>query len=353
VTLILVISIIIGTSNHNHKLAQENFNNIVAQINEQKILVESRLSYGNDDGARTALLAQQALVSSLPAKTKAEIAAVAPYLADLRTQEERVQKISRVTAVKVNDLSGLGIKNLIFTGDATLGSIFGAGDKFIYGLKPDSASSSKIEIVEAVNLTKPQYDTKTATLYYWDSAKQIIQYNLKTKSRLAISLPVLAAPDDLVGYKIFNNNLYSVDKTKSQVYRFQRAQTGYATPTDWLKEPADLSQATDLFVDGSVYVLKLSGQVLKFYTGKAVNFNSAALSPVMTGANKIMVGNKYIYVFEPSSKRLAVLAKEDGHLMEQYVADSLNQPVDFAVDEVGRSAYFLDGEAIYKITLNQ
>lgn len=357
VSCIFVISVIVGVTSHRRKIARENFDSLIAQIEEQKNLIDSHLLYNDDEGAKSALIEAQAIASSLPHKNKDDLAAYDKLQAELRAQEEKVQKISHPEAVKVNDLSGLEIKSLAFTGNETFGILQGASDKFIYGLKPDSASSTKTEMAAAASLSKPQFDSKNSFLYYWDNAKQVIQFNPKTKSAVAIKLPEIAASADIVSFKVYksgpNNNLYTIDKAQSRIYRQTRGQDGFGATSDWLKEPADLSQASDLYVDGDIYVLKQNGEVLKFYLGKAADFTAAIPSPVMTGANKLIVGAKYIYIFEPGSKRLAVLAKEDGHLMAQYIADSLNQPQDFAVDESGRVAYFLDGEAIYKITLNQ
>ena len=72
-----------------------------------------------------------------------------------------------------------------------------------------------------------------------------------------------------------------------------------------------------------------------------------------TNASKIYVGVKYIYIFESDTKRLAVLNKINGSLLNQYEVDSLNNIKDFTVNEEAKQAYFLTAEAIYRINLNQ
>jgi len=346
VLLIFISSLAITKWNHQRQLVQTNFNSLVASIEDKENLISSHLLYNDNEGAKAVLTDAAALLSSLPQKTKDQQVAYARLAEKLRADQEKIQKVVYVAAVKVNDLSGLGINSLVFAG----GKIYGAADKFVYGLTPDSASSTKTEIAGANNLSNPHKDFNNDIIYYRDTAN-IAEFFLKTKASNLISTANLEVATGLTGFKIYNKKLYSVAKDKNQIYVYAN-KNGFSTKTDWLKDGADLSQAVDLAIDKDIYVLKADGAVLKFSLGKTVKYDAGALSPVMTGANKLIVGVNYLYVFEASSKRLAVLAKKDGHLVNQYIIDS-QVPKDVTVDEAGRAAYFLDGETLYKIGLNQ
>ena len=342
IVLIFIGSLIFTNWNHQRQVAATNFNNLVTAIEDQENSLDSHLLYNDENGAGQVLIEAQSLLSSLPHKT-AQQQAVYKRLADrLTAASEKIQKIVKVgQADKVNDLSGLGATNLVFA----LGKIYAASGQSIYELTPGSASSTRISIKDTTGLSKAIFDG--TSLYYQDAAG-IAQFNPKTKAGKLLKVSGLDL-GSLTGFNVFSGSLYVLAQKQNQVYKYNK----FTVKSDWLKEASDLSQAADLGIDGSVYILKSDGSILKFYVGKKADYTAAALSPVMTSANKLMVGANYLYIFEASSKRLAVLAKKDGHLVNQYEVDSLNQPKDVAIDESGRAAYFLDGEAVYKISLNQ
>lgn len=346
--LILVVSLGFTSWTRKRQAAQTSFNNAVAAIEDKENLVDSHLLYNDDAGARTFLIDAQTMLNALPRKTSEQQTAYQRLADKLRSQEEKVEKITRITSLqKVNDLSGLSVNNLVFAS----GQIYGASLGTIYTLKPNSASSTKTVVAAASNLSNPEFNGKDS-IYYWDG-NQIAQFNLKTKKANLIKIDSLDQTVGAVSYKVFNNNLYLLAKNKNQIYFYPSGKNGFSTKSDWLKESVDLSAASDLAIDGDIYILSTDGSVMRFYKGKKIDYSSAPLTPVMTAANKLIAGSKYIYIFEASSKRLAVLAKQDGHLVSQYIIDSLNQPKDVAIDENGRTAYFLDGETVYKIGLNQ
>ncbi len=347
---VLIFFVSLGITNYTRKqqAATNNYNNLVATIEEKQNSIDSYLLYNNEAGAKTMLIDVRALLSYLPHLKTAQVNTYNRLETKFNEQADKIEKIVRVEAPeKVNDLSGLQISNLAWAD----GKIYAASANIILGITPLSSSSTRFEVAGATNLSNPQSDTKSA-LYYWDNNK-IIKLDLKTKQTTSYNVSSAYSTDGITSYKIFGTSLYVLAKNKNQIYRFALSQGAYNTKTDWLKTPADLSKATDLAIDGSIYVLQSDGAVKKFYLNNAVDYAAVAPEPAMTTASKIIVGPKYIYVFEASSKRLLVLALKDGHLMNQYQLNSLNALKDFTIDEANKMAYFLDGESVYRVTLNQ
>ena len=347
---VIVFFVSIGTTNYVRKqqAATNNYNNLVATIEEKQTQIDNYLSYGNEDGAKSLLIEAQTLLSYLPKDKKDQLAVYSRLESNLNSRADKLQKIVRVaSADKTNDLSGLQAASLVFAG----GKLYAASATTIYGIVPQSSSSDRFVIAGASNLIKPQFDSKSV-IYYWDN-NRIIKFDLKTTQSVAINVSAELSAEAVNGYKIFNNKLYILAKDKNQIYSSVLSNNSYVTKTDWLKGTADLSKASDLAINGNIFVLKADGSVSDFRSSQSVNYSAGAISPVMTSANKIIVGTKYVYIFEASSKRLVVLALADGHLMNQYQVNSLTQPKDFAIDEANKTAYFLDGEMVYKITLNQ
>jgi hypothetical protein len=145
-----------------------------------------------------------------------------------------------------------------------------------------------------------------------------------------------------------------ISKLNNQIYKYSKSASGFTTKTSWLKEDFDLAQAADLsVVDGDIYLLKNTGEIIKFFQGKKQEYNAPALYPAMTSANELFVGVKYIYLFEASSKRLVVINKKDGRLLNQYELSTLDNLRDFTVNEEAKQAYILTNNTIYRINLNQ
>ncbi len=348
VVLIFFASLGISTWTKKIQAAKNNYNNLVATISEKQSAIDSFLLYGNEEGAKTALIDARALLSYLPKEKKDQAATYNDLENKLNILADKIQKVVRIdSSEKVNDLSGLQISNIVWAD----GKIYAAGGKMIYGITPQSASSTRFEVAGAENLSNPQFDRKSI-IYYWDNNK-LAQLNLKNDQTSEVNVTTEFSADNLVSYKVFGSSLYMIAKDKNQIYRFSLGKNGYASKIDWLKSATDLSQASDLYIDGSIYILNSDGKVSKFYLNKPADYSASAPSPVMTSANKLIVGTKYVYIFEAASKRLVVLAIKDGHLMNQYQLNSLTQPKDFAIDENNKLAYFLDGEAVYRITLKQ
>ncbi len=346
VILIFIVSLIYTNWSHERQAAQANFTNLVNAIEDKENAIDAHLLYNDEVGAGTALVEAQALLSSLPQARSDQKDVYDRLAARLEAASEKIQKIIKVSGVTVfYNLSGLGVNSLVYAA----GKIYAAGGQAVY-LLAESASSTRLAVNGAQDLTHPVFE-KNDRIYYQD-ADRIVQFNIKAKNSSA--LQVNGLDKSLVtSYYVFNGNLYILAKSQNQIYRYNRSANTFGAKSDWLKEAVDLSQASDLGIDGDIYILKNDGSVLKFRKGQAADYAAGALSPAMTGASKLIVGGNYLYIFEASSKRLAVLAKKDGHLINQYVVDSLKQPKDLAVDEAGRVAYFLDGDQVVKISLNQ
>lgn len=338
------------------RLVQTNFDNLTAAITEKENSLDSHLLYNDEAGAGTVLIEAQVLLSSLPRETKEQQAAYQLLDDKLRGYSERLQKIIRVSQTeKVNDLAGLGVNNLVWSG----GKLYGAAAKVIYNIASTTVATTT-EISAATDLSRPLADKDL--IYYWDN-NRVIQFNVKTKAVSIFTTNNLDQTAGLTSFKIYNDRLYQIAKNKNQIYRYNKIGTGFGTKSDWLKTPAELSAASDLYVvDGDIYVLLSTGQVRKFRANEPLDYQSLAIQPVMAAASKLIVGANNIYIFEGGSKRLVVLAKNDdpkdssrkgGRLLNQYQFDSLDQPLDFAVDETGKIAYILDGETVYKINLKQ
>lgn len=344
---LFIASLLITNWSKKQEAAKNHYQNLLTSIAEKQEKIDSSLLYDNNEAARSSLAEAWELLNYLPRDKKSQISVYEELVKSLEAKEDKVQKLVRVdNPEQVNDLVGLGVNNIIFADN----KIYASASQKVYEITPRSAESTIFEAASANNLSRPQFDSKSL-IYYWDGG-QLLKFDLKTKQFSSLSLTEELA-NNSSSFRIYSSNLYTLSSNEGKIYKSSSSGASFKNRAEWLKEGADLSTATDLFVDGNIYILKTDGQVLKFRLGKMEDYKATSLSPELNNASKLLATSKAIYVFDPTAKRLAVLAPSDGHLMNQYALDSLGELKDFAIDETSHSAYFLNGEMVYRIELGQ
>ncbi len=347
VVVVFIASLFLTSWNHQRQIAQTQFNNLVVNIQNNEDSIDTHMLYNDEVGAKRIFLQTQTLLSSLPQNNKAQRIIYKNLSLKLQANRDRIEKIIRLkSATKINDLTGLNINNLVYA----RGKIYGASGSTIYRFTPGSSAYTKLTISGTNNLSNPVFYGPNL-LYYWDNNK-LFSYNVETGHTNLSSIADLNPADGVTSFKMFYGNLYLLVDADNQIYRYL-AINKFKIKSSWFKEKLDLSQSSDLYIDGYIYVLQKDGQVLKFFKGRPMEYASRPITPIMVNANQLIVGNKNIYIFEASSKRLVVLARSDGHLLDQYQLDFLNSPKNFSVDEKDKIAYILADNGIYKISLQQ
>ncbi len=342
IVLTLITSLLLAKTNKAKEEAQKNFDNLITEIESKEALIDSHLLYNDEDGASRVLNDVKNLISTMPRQKDFEIAAYDRLTASIVPLEEKIMKITRLEKLEeVRDISGLGVNNIVFAD----GKIYGAANSGIQVLPLDGSETVAVNIEEASNLTNGKGDGKGAVFY--QAADKIFKLTTSDNKITTYTLKDHNEADGYSGFSIYNNKLYLAARTQNQIYSFNATMSAR---TNWLKEAADVSQAADVYVDGRVYVLNADGSVKHLYVGKNEPYASQALEPT-TSASKLLGDDKQLYILDKNSQRLAIIAKDDGHLMNQYVFSSLASLDDFALDSAGRTIYLLSGEKIYKFGL--
>ena len=115
-----------------------------------------------------------------------------------------------------------------------------------------------------------------------------------------------------------------------------------------LRHEAFLTEAVSLTADGDIFVLKSSGEILKFTSGERVEFEVAGLADGLSDAQRIYTHTDLplLYVLDQGGKRLVLISKE-GLFQKQYL---LPEPVaDFVVTSED-SIFFVSGSKLLRIT---
>jgi len=154
-------------------------------------------------------------------------------------------------------------------------------------------------------------------------------------------------------FSTFRNHLYFLDKKAGQIIKYPYlGNYRWDFPQLWLfPEEKRVIRANSLTVDGSIWVLD-KNSLNRYYGGKleeSINFN---FFPPPKNLTKVLTSPllPYLYILEPSQKRIIILTKT-GEVIKQFQSDSFDNLLDFAVSEDGKTIYLLNSLKVYQIRI--
>lgn len=156
----------------------------------------------------------------------------------------------------------------------------------------------------------------------------------------------------------FGGKLYTLDPSTQQIMRYDPRDNGYPTaPVSYLEQPLpDLAKATDLAIDGDVYVTLSDGRLLKFSEGKTAPFDIRNLGEPLRNPTIVAidqnVADSSVYVYDAALKRI-VQFRPDGLFVRQFRADNamFDGLQDIQVDEQNNRFYVINQGVLYAVTL--
>jgi hypothetical protein len=158
-----------------------------------------------------------------------------------------------------------------------------------------------------------------------------------------------------VAMRTFDSNLYLLDPTANQVLKYWKDQFA-KNPDGWIKKSdADLSRATDIAIDGNIFVLNSDGTISKYFGGESVPFTQTKFPRALTSAAAIHFDVEEVlhnmYVVDPTGMRIVQLDR-DGTFVRQFQPVRgqevhMQQPAGVFVDETGGKLYYVAASALY------
>jgi len=158
------------------------------------------------------------------------------------------------------------------------------------------------------------------------------------------------------GLKAFAGNLYLLDTDKSQIWKYQGTDLGFADLSPYLKAGSvDFSKVVSFNIDGYVYVLSASGNLDRFASGSPdIEFTVAGLDkPFSNPASLYTAENTQgVYVLDKGNNRVVVLDKKGAYLA-QYLLPTTNYqlPTILLVDEEAKKVLLVSGPKVYYFDL--
>jgi methyl coenzyme M reductase subunit C-like uncharacterized protein (methanogenesis marker protein 7) len=130
------------------------------------------------------------------------------------------------------------------------------------------------------------------------------------------------------------------DSQNNMIYRYPRAEGGFGTKVDWLKEQVSLSGVNDMAIDDYVYLAE-DNSLMKLFKGTRQNFSvEPTNTPIVFSRIYTNVDVQHIYVLDSPNGRVVKLTK-DGMIIRQYYDELLEKAKEFSVDEKNNRAYVI------------
>ena len=342
--IVLITSISFSSLAQKRKAAENHYQNLLTTITEKQEKIEQDLLYENETAAKQDLADAWELVSYLPQAKKEQLVLYERLVAALQEKENLIYKITTVTDFEpVNDLIGLEVKSLVAAGQ----QLYAAAQGKVYEITPNSAQSEIFNLPELDNLRATKFDSKS--LIYYLTGNQIIKFDLKSLTGTPLTLSEEIA-NNSQAYDFFSTNLYTLAIPENQIYK-SLGSTSYQQREPWLTEELDLSEVSDMAIDGNIYLLKKNGQLLKLRLGKLETYQAGAVEPALSQASKLILGELRSYVFDFEAKRLIVRSLDTGSLVAQYQLDFPESIQDLSVSESQGQAYLLSDETVWSFAI--
>ncbi len=176
---------------------------------------------------------------------------------------------------------------------------------------------------------------------------------LKEKTVASVPVQYESEQRDIRSAVVFNNRLYTLDAATGQIFRHQRAASGFGLGTNWITEAGvNVQIGVAMAIDGSVFVAKEDGTVEKFLSGKKDTAVFDTPDPALTRPTTLFTNQTTanLYILDQEHRRLLEYEKT-GKFLRQYVADQLTSMKDVVVQ--GTTAYILNGTVVYSFPLTE
>ncbi len=319
----------------------------IASVTDKTGQVKTILTYGDEQGARKLLGEIDALIATLPTKSKNDRDQIASLQKELENAREKTRHAVRPTLTVQADLGGVS-RSAAFS-LAKIGSRLLAVTAA--GTILDVTAEGKPAVLAAPATDIPVVDTASdETGWLLRSATGLTRFTLADKKFVPQTITLPAEP---LAMTIFQQRLYIADKKTGQILRFPRSGDGYGTGKSWVTDTTfSTENVRSLSIEGSIYALHANGAITELVQGNVQDFTLDPIDPALTDAASLWTSpdSTYLYVFSPSSERL-ILFDKSGKLEIQFTATEFKNGRAFAIDEKAKKAYVVTDSTVQAFSL--
>ena len=176
---------------------------------------------------------------------------------------------------------------------------------------------------------------------------------------------VSVSTTDAVGFKpaksygTFYRNVYFLSPEDNTIWKYEWKRPQFTAPSSWLgdDESIDLSTATDVSVDGSIYVLHSDGMVTLYHKGaRSPLAIQSPRSDILVGATRIFVqpDMRHVYFLHPERKSIIkmMIVNRGLEYVEEMVFETDSPLTDVYVEQNELKMYVSDEKNVYEVNLS-
>jgi len=223
----------------------------------------------------------------------------------------------------------------------------------IYKLMLDTVDMRKIDVGDDIPVTVQTASgfNSRDSLVFLTADKSLIEFKDD-------NFKIMEAAEDTwenaVAITDYSNYIYFLDPSKNQIWRYVRGNSGYDGPIT--KNPnQDLTQSVDLAIDGAIYILNTSGEILKSYANEHKSFSYSGLIEPLSNPAKLFADsnsdNGSLYILDQNNHRIVITSKT-GTYKAQYLFDQGEELVDVFLNEITKKLLVLTKNGkVYELEL--
>lgn len=150
----------------------------------------------------------------------------------------------------------------------------------------------------------------------------------------------------------FAGNLYVLDKTSNQIFRYPGVVGGFTEKQEWLGSGInlDLASAKSWTIDGEIWIL-LDDNIKKLSRGVPQSFRISGDESAFSFSDIYTQEEfKYLYLLDSTNSRVLVVTK-DGNYKAEYANSELSKATEIVVSEDAKKLIFLSEGKLYELEL--
>lgn len=220
------------------------------------------------------------------------------------------------------------------------------------GTAPPETILEEDALAGFATVSRPQqiaWSESTQSLTIVDDERQAFAY-FPDRGTLPMTIRDVSGMGSIDAIAATAGNLYVLDKTSAQVWRYLPGQGGFDSErTGLLDGTLDLSAATELAVGSDVYVLDNNLGIRRFVGGSEEPFPLAGIDrPMLSPVSlSVLPGSNRLIVADHGNKRI-IVADDEGNFLRQIVSPEFNDLRAVSVDEGQSLMYVLDGDKLLR-----
>lgn len=356
--LIIWVVVHLFTSTQRSKTRAE-LESLVEQINQQVQTAENRRIIGDMDAANAILQQAQTRAKEVMDSESGLFRVEALDLLDrIRSKQEEINNIVRLSPRLVANLSTK-------TPDIVAQGFMGLSDgEFIAYDRQNlyrvllNAVESPVKLSDAELLLDGEAFSRFQSMVFLTTGNSVIE--------MIGGQPVSMKTEDPKGWvsgkvlKTYLRFLYILAPQDKQIYKYERLSNRYGSPVGY-NVNGDLTGSIDMAIDGSVYVLKEGGTILKLFRGESQPFviRRAPEGLLKDAVKMFKVADGDFYFLDPVHARVIVVsdggATGEATYVKQYVleGEQVGTLKDLYIDPDEVHLYVLDEKHVFVVDLTK